>query len=252
MYKDLEARLHDLFWNSESDADETPLLEKFLKKHPGKALELGCGSGRLLLPLLKKGYSIEGVEISGDMLNLLKSEAKKMNLSPEVYLSDISQFETTTKYNCFTIPAFTLQLFSRPEALNTLVKLRNLADSLAGLYITVFIPWSEILDELEPDAWHLDKKAKMPDGNTAQCMTRHQIDRTSQTLSRDHRYTICDQANTLLEEQHVQQDLQWYLLPELILLLSHSGWKLDSYDANFSIGNNDTDASLLTLYASAV
>jgi len=252
MYKDLEAQLHDLFWNTESDADETPLLENFLKKHPGKALELGCGSGRLLLPLLKKGYSIEGVEISEDMVNLLKNEAEKMNLSPEVHLSDISHFETTTKYNSFTIPAFTLQLFSRSEALSTLGKLRNLANSGAALYITVFIPWSEILDELEPDAWHLDKKATMPNGNTAQCKTRHQIDRISQTLSRDHHYTIFDPANTLLEEQYVHQNLQWYLLPELLLLLNHSGWNFDSYDADFSTGNKDTDASLLTLYASAV
>ncbi len=252
MYKDLEARLHDVFWKDEPDADESPLLESFLKKHPGKSLELGCGSGRLLLPLFKKGYDIEGVEISADMIEILQAEAQKLQLSPKVYLSDISQFEPTTKYDAITIPAFTLQLFTRALALNTLVKLRDMASEGAGLYITVFIPWSEILDELEPDAWHPDKKATLADGNVAECKTRHQIDRTFQTLSRDHHYTIRNKSNGIIEDQHVHQDLEWYLLPELILMLRQSGWKFDAYDADFSIGNKDSDASLLTLYASAV
>ncbi|MEO1856635.1 MAG: class I SAM-dependent methyltransferase [Rubritalea sp.] len=252
MYKDLEARLHDIFWNNEPDADESHLLEKFLLKYPGKALELGCGSGRLLLPLLQKGYNVEGVEISKDMLALLQREAQKMRLCPQVYLADISQHKTSTQYDAITIPAFTLQLFSRDAALSTLIKLRGMACEGAGLYITVFIPWPEILDALEPDAWHPDKETTLSDGTIARCKTRHQIDRTSQSLSRDQHYTISDNSNTILEEQYVHQDLEWYLLPELILMLNQSRWKFDGYDADFSLGNKDSDASLLTLYASAV
>lgn len=252
MYKDLEARLHDLFWKNEIDADESPLLEGFLKKYPGRALELGCGSGRLLLPLLEKGFAIEGVEISADMVALLQREAHAMKLSPIVHHADISQFEATEKYNAITIPAFTFQLFSRVAALETLAKLRAIAQDGAGLYITTFIPWPEILDELEPGAWHPDKEVILADSTTARCMTRYQIDRISQTLFRDQHYTISDKSNHIVEEQHVHQNLEWYLLPELKLMLAQSGWQLDSYDADFSLGNNDSDASLLTLYASAV
>ena len=252
MYKDLEARLHDLFWQNEPDADESPLLERFLKKHPGKALELGCGSGRLLLLLLEKGFDIEGVEISADMVGILQHEAMKRELSPQIHHSDISHFNSTQKYDALAIPAFTLQLFSREQALQTLLKLRQLASEGTGLYITVFIPWSEILDELEPGVWHPDKEATLPDGTIARCKTRHHIDRTSQTLSRDHHYTVSDKSNATIEEQHVHQDLEWYLLPELKLMLHQSGWNFSAYDADFSNGNNDSDASLLTLYASAV
>ena len=252
MYQDLEARLHDIFWNNEPDADESPLLEIFLQNHPGKSLELGCGSGRLLLPLIKKGYRAEGIEISGDMVEILRHDAQIMHLSPQVYHSDILQFETKQRYNALTIPAFTLQLFSRAEALKVLAKLRDIAAEGAGLYITVFIPWSEILDELEPDAWNPDKEATLADGSIAKCQTRHHIDRTSQTLSREHHYTIRDHSDTVIEEQKVQQNLEWYLLPELKLMLQLSGWKFATYDADFSVENRDSDAALLTLYASAV
>ena len=36
----------------------------FFERYPGTALELGCGSGRLLTPLLGKGYLLEGLDNS--------------------------------------------------------------------------------------------------------------------------------------------------------------------------------------------
>ena len=53
-YLSLEAELHDAFWDAEDDGSEVRLMAEFLKKHPGPALEVGSGSGRLMFPLLKR------------------------------------------------------------------------------------------------------------------------------------------------------------------------------------------------------
>ena len=54
-YLSLEAELHDAFWEAEDDASEVRLMADFLKKFPGRALEIGAGSGRLMFPLVQMG-----------------------------------------------------------------------------------------------------------------------------------------------------------------------------------------------------
>jgi SAM-dependent methyltransferase len=45
------------------------------------ALDLGCGTGRLLIPLLATGLDIDGVDISTDMLGLAESAARRAGLT---------------------------------------------------------------------------------------------------------------------------------------------------------------------------
>src|ERR1700722_700637 len=52
----------------------TPLLqydlrfaERFLSP-PGRLIDLGCGTGRLLVPFAQLGYSVVGVDLSSEML----------------------------------------------------------------------------------------------------------------------------------------------------------------------------------------
>jgi len=54
---------------------------KTLNLAPGsRLLELGCGTGRYAIPLLKLGYSVTGVDISRESLKVLKGKAKKHGL----------------------------------------------------------------------------------------------------------------------------------------------------------------------------
>jgi len=60
---------------------EVDVLEGFLGLPAGSRLiELGCGVGRLALPLLKKGYKVTGVDISRESLSALEELAKKRGL----------------------------------------------------------------------------------------------------------------------------------------------------------------------------
>ncbi len=47
-----------------------------------RLLELACGSGRIMLPLLQAGYQITGLDLSGQMLQLAKEKLSKT--APEV------------------------------------------------------------------------------------------------------------------------------------------------------------------------
>ena len=84
-YTSLEALLHDAFWAEEGEPAELALLDEVLREHPGPSLEVGCGSGRLLLPLLQKGHDVEGLELSGEMLAMCRTAAEDLSLEPVLH-----------------------------------------------------------------------------------------------------------------------------------------------------------------------
>ena len=43
-----------------------------IEQHPGRVLDVGCGTGRLLIPYLASGIDIEGVDSSGEMLSICR------------------------------------------------------------------------------------------------------------------------------------------------------------------------------------
>jgi SAM-dependent methyltransferase len=56
-------------------AMELPLIERQIARSGQPVLDLGCGTGRLLLPLLPAGVDIDGADVSGDMLRHCRERA---------------------------------------------------------------------------------------------------------------------------------------------------------------------------------
>ncbi len=67
-------------------ADDLPLYRGFAGRADGPVLELGCGSGRALLPLAADGHAVTGVDISSRMLSLARAAAESAGLSGRVAL----------------------------------------------------------------------------------------------------------------------------------------------------------------------
>jgi SAM-dependent methyltransferase len=249
MYDQLEATLHDTFWAAEGASAELPLLELFLGQFPGTSLELGCGSGRLLLPLLRDGYFMEGLDNSADMLKLCRAQTG--DLEPILHHGSMVDFKTGSTYGAITIPAFTLQLLS-PGAIPEL--LSNIHQHLhpgGGFYLTTFIPWAEITGELEEGEWFLDQETQLPDGNTARCHTRFQIKRLSQVLTREHRYEILSPSNKVLETSTSTHHLTWYWPREMRKLLDDAGFTIAQTIGDFDPDHPcDDNSQIVTVIAS--
>jgi SAM-dependent methyltransferase len=249
MYDDLEATLHDTFWAAEGVSAELPLLKKFLQQYSGTALELGCGSGRLLLPLLDDGYLIEGLDNSADMLRLCREQ----NEYAVLHQASMEDFQTGTPYGSITIPAFTLQLLPYDKISPTLSNIHQHLHPGGGLYFTTFIPWAEITGELEEGVWFLDQEATLPDGNTARCHTRFEIMRLSQQLIREHRYEVVSPDNKVLETSKSTHHLTWFWPREINEMLQQSGFTIDQTIGDFDSDHPcDDNSQIITIIASRI
>lgn len=75
---------------------------KFIKKYikfSDKILELGSGTGRVLVELCKENYNIDGLDISKTGINATKIKLSKINKNTSLYISDMSDFNLDKKYD---------------------------------------------------------------------------------------------------------------------------------------------------------
>ncbi|MGD9648089.1 MAG: class I SAM-dependent methyltransferase [Pirellulales bacterium] len=65
-------------YNSLFDYDRDVVLDEL--REPGVVLDLGCGTGRLLVPLAERGHTCVGVDLSLPMLRVVGEKARAGNL----------------------------------------------------------------------------------------------------------------------------------------------------------------------------
>ncbi len=238
-YLSIEAELHDAFWEAEDDASEVRLMADFLKRHPGPSLEIGSGSGRLMFPLLKAGFGIEGLELSADMRALGVERARRLDVCPVVHAGDMTTWQPRRRYAAVLAPAFTLQLAADPGAV--LRHWHGWLENLGGLYVTVFMPYAELLGDLPEGVWYPDHQADLCDGRHGFLETRHRIDRDRQLLHREHRYTLSGVGDAAAVRHESRQTIRWIEHGEMLDLLKNSGFSLQRYCLDFDPEHTPAD-----------
>jgi len=64
----------------------------------GPILDLACGTGRILLPCLKAGMDIEGVDLFPSMLTRLREKASALGVSARVHQANMTSFRLPRRY----------------------------------------------------------------------------------------------------------------------------------------------------------
>lgn len=64
----------------------------------GPVLDLACGSGRLMLPMLEAGVDVEGAELESQMLGALMRKARERGLEARVHPADMRSLELPRRY----------------------------------------------------------------------------------------------------------------------------------------------------------
>ena len=62
------------------------------------ALDLACGTGRLLIPYLREGLDVDGCDVSGDMLALCRQAAEREGLEARLYEQAKHELDIPRRY----------------------------------------------------------------------------------------------------------------------------------------------------------
>ena len=83
-YRGVAAECSDLWFGDEPFWDQAFFHDRICH-NGGVALEIACGTGRLLVPLLRDGLSVEGVDASEEMLAICRTKAAHVGVTPTLY-----------------------------------------------------------------------------------------------------------------------------------------------------------------------
>ena len=77
---------------------EATYYQRLIETSGQPALDLGCGSGRLLLPYLQAGLDVDGCDYSQDMLAHCEARARREGLSPRLYAQAMHELDLPRRY----------------------------------------------------------------------------------------------------------------------------------------------------------
>ena len=106
-------------------ADDFDFMMHFAREAEGPVLEVGCGTGRLLLPMLQEGIDAKGFDSSESLLARLRTKAQLLGLkSPAVKIASMDRFRYRERFDRIFVPFRTLNHSPDPEA--QIATLRNI------------------------------------------------------------------------------------------------------------------------------
>jgi SAM-dependent methyltransferase len=198
------------------------------------ALDLGCGTGRLLLPLLRAGLDVDGCEISTDMLAQCREAAEKQGLSPRLYQQAMHELDLPRRYR--TIFACGVVGLGGERPL-TREGMRRCYEHLRPGGVFAFDltarwndrpAWLSRLPENRqalPEEWPPSSERKrLADGSELELATRTvAVDPLAETQIRQIRARLWRGGELLKEEIHTQR-YEEYGKNELVLVLERAGF----------------------------
>jgi SAM-dependent methyltransferase len=194
-----------------------------VSRRGGNALELACGTGRLLLPIIQREIEIDGVDISPEMLSICKQKLMQEGISTNLYEDDIVKFQTNKKYNTIFISGGSFCMIeSIDDALQCLYHVYNhLADD--GLFVLdIFNPIEDITRGLD-GVQRLIRTAESGEHKML-CFSSIFYDTQEQLMAGTYKYELY--KNNVLE-QTLNDDfkMRWYGQYEFLLMLQKVGFK---------------------------
>ncbi len=142
-YGELCTKIYEID-KSYSKGIELDFYLSFVKDPNMKVLEPMCGNGRMLIPFMQKGISIEGFDISEEMLKVCKEKAEKLNLKPNIYFEKIEEFKGNNTYDLIIIPFGSFSLLPDALVYKSLSNLKSALKSEGKLLLTIMLKYDGI------------------------------------------------------------------------------------------------------------
>jgi ubiquinone/menaquinone biosynthesis C-methylase UbiE len=121
-YKGLIAQAWDVLRGDTSNWPDRFFYLEIIRKYGQPVLDVGCGTGRLLLDYLQQGIDIDGVDNSPEMLALCSQKAANLGVHPSLYEQYMEVLKLSRRYQTILIPSSSLQLIVEPEMVDQALK----------------------------------------------------------------------------------------------------------------------------------
>ena len=225
-------------WWAEFNLDG-PEIEHYRRYvEDGPALDVACGTGRLLVPWLEAGLDVDGCDVSADMIELCRERAERAGLAPTLFVQPMHELEPPRSYRTIVVcGAFGIGS-TREQDAEALARFHRYLEPGGTLVLDNEAPyanarrWRYWLDEERarlPEEWPPPgERDRAANGDELALRARLvSLDPLDQSKTMEIRASLWRGGELVAEEEHTI-DLHLYFRDELLLLLERAGFEVES------------------------
>ncbi len=199
------------------------------------ALDVGCGTGRLLLPYVRDGLDVDGCDVSADMIALCREAAEREGVSPALYVQPKHELELPRRYRTIFMCGALGVGSTRAEDMEALKRIHDHLEPGGTLVLDNEVPYAE---GNRWECWPRERPAESPpaprapggkrdvgsDGTEYELRSRFvDLDPLEQRLTLKMNASMWRDGELVAEDEHLLT-LTLYFKDEIVLMLERAGF----------------------------
>jgi len=241
-YRGMMAQAWDLLRGDYSTWPDRAFFRTVIERQDGPALDIGCGTGRLILDFLAAGLDVDGVDNSPEMLAICraKAQAAGIDVAARLFEQEMEALTLERRYATIFVPSLSFQLLTDLDtAARALARFR---DCLAPGGALVLSFKANLWDD-HPTPPHQEwmkwykyaEQARDEDGATVRRWSRARFDHDRQVMDEENRYEVVRDGVVVETEFHERSPcVRWYSLAQALALVEAAGFD----DVKATTGNS--------------
>jgi SAM-dependent methyltransferase len=248
-------------WWAEFNLDG-PEIEYFQQQieHFGEpALDVACGTGRLLIPFLRAGLDVDGCDLSADMLAYCREAAAREGFSPQLYQQAMHELDLPQTYRTICVCGGFGIGGNREHDVEALGRFYQYLQPGGALVLDHHLPyespseWSYWLRENRrqlSNSWPPPGgRERTADGDELSLQARIvDVDPLEQLLTRQMRAELWRDGQRVAREEYTLLE-QMYFKNELLIMLAQAGFGDILVRGNYTENEATADHDILVFIA---
>jgi SAM-dependent methyltransferase len=232
--------------------EDLPMWEALAAAADGPILEIGCGTGRLLLHLAQAGHNLTGLDLSRTALDSARRKLETIDLAGQVETvqADMRHFELPDRtFALALLPLNTFMHCHTPaEQQATLRAIHHHLRAGGQLVIDLFYPDPVMLAEVDGRLYFEAENSDERTGHTVQWYWRHEIDLAGQMRHLTYILDLIDPDGNV-RRVSLPFSLRYIYRFEMELLLEAAGFTVETLYGSYDMAPFDSHSPRMIFVA---
>ena len=193
-----------------------------LPQAAGTSLELMCGNGRLLAPLIEAGMSVHGVDASAAMLAECEARLSAITTDATVFRQNIGELNVPFRYGAAFIACGSFQSLAVDCARAALLRIRAHLIEPGLFLLDLYVP-SESAQRIAAPLVEV-RSATLADGSRIALRSETTMYPDARLARIETRY-VHRRGHDLIAEENETASVTWYTPDDITALLHEAGYR---------------------------
>jgi ubiquinone/menaquinone biosynthesis C-methylase UbiE len=224
-YSGLLASTWDIWRDDTASWRDRSFYLDMIGQYGEPVLDIGCGTGRLLLDYLAAGIDVDGVDSSAEMLDICRAKAGQGPHAPRLHQQRMEHLDVPRRYRTILGASSVLQLLTEASAAASALRriLRHLQPG--GAFVTPFAFDWRPGDPLDTGWQLLFEKRRPADAATVRAWTREWREPAGQLWHTERRFEVEINGAVVETELHRRSPGgRWYTQTQASELFLSTGY----------------------------